>query len=91
MAVNERKEVATMTKFRVKELARERGMTSEELALKSGVKISTVRNLWQGRVRDPNYSTLSAIARALDVRIEDLVVSEGEERGEIFVPDLVAA
>lgn len=66
-----------MTKFRVKELARERGLTSEELALKSGVKISTVRNLWQNKVQDPSYSTLSAIARALDVQIEDLVDSGG--------------
>lgn len=64
-----------MTKFRVKELAKARGMTSEELAIKSGIKISTVRNLWQNRVGDPNYSTLSAIAGALGVRIEELVDS----------------
>lgn len=62
-----------MTKFRVKELAKARGMTSEELAIKSGVKISTVRNIWQNRVSDPNYSTLSAIAVALEVSIEELV------------------
>jgi len=52
-------------------------MTSEELALKSGVKISTVRNLWQNRVSDPNYSTLLAIAGALGVRIEDLANEAG--------------
>lgn len=62
-----------MTKFRVKELAKARGMTSEELALKSGIKISTVRNIWQNRVSDPNYSTLSALAGALGVSIEELV------------------
>lgn len=62
-----------MTKFRVKELAQERGMTAEELAYKSGVKFSTVRNLWQNRVTDPNYSTLAGVARALGVTIEDLV------------------
>ena len=67
-----------MVRFRVKELARERGLTSEELAYKSGVKLSTVRNLWQNRVQDPAYSTLAAIARALEVRIEDLVVAGGE-------------
>ena len=66
-----------MTKFRVKQLAKARGMTSEELALKSGVKISTVRNIWQNRVNDPNYSTLSAIAGALGVRIEELVDDSG--------------
>ena len=65
-----------MTKFRVQEIARQRGMTIEELAYKSGVKYSTVRNLWQGKVGNPNYSTLAAIARALAVTIEELVDSD---------------
>lgn len=64
-----------MTSFRVKEIARQRGMTIEELAFKSGVKYSTVRNLWQGKVSNPNYSTLAAIAGALQVSIEGLVDS----------------
>lgn len=62
-----------MTKFRVKELARARGMSIEELAFKSGVKYSTVRNLWQGKVSNPNYSTLAAIATAFGVSIEAMV------------------
>lgn len=61
-----------MGQFRVKELARERGMTSEELTRKSGLKISTVRNVWQNRVIDPSSSTLRALAAALSVTIEDL-------------------
>lgn len=80
-----------MTKFRVKELARQRGLTSEELALKSGLKISTVRNLWQNRVSDPNYSTLSAIARALEVTIEELEVPDSEEEDAMLLPGLAAA
>lgn len=67
-----------MVRFRVKELARERGMTSEELSLKSGVKISTVRNLWQNRTSDPSFSTMDALARALEVQIEDLVERSGD-------------
>ena len=74
-----------MSKFRVKELAKARGMTSEELALKSGLKISTVRNLWQNRVSDPNYSTLLAIAGALGVSIEDL--ANGDGRSGVQSPD----
>jgi transcriptional regulator with XRE-family HTH domain len=82
-----------MTKFRVKELARERGLTSEELAIKSGVKVSTVRNLWQNRVSDPSFSTLHAIAQALGVSIEDLVnPNEGGLESEgIRMPELTAA
>lgn len=83
-----------MTRFRVKELAKARGMTSEELAMKSGVKISTVRNLWQNRVGDPNYSTLSAIAGALGVRMEELVdtsASDGVQSNDIAMPMSAAA
>lgn len=83
-----------MTKFRVKELARARGMTSEELALKSGLKISTVRNIWQNRVSDPNYSTLSAIAGALGVKIEELVDKADRsdlQSTDIKSPSLAAA
>ncbi|HEU4322025.1 MAG TPA: helix-turn-helix transcriptional regulator [Roseiflexaceae bacterium] len=79
-----------MPKFRVKELAKARGLTTEELAIKSGVKMSTVRNLWQGRTADPAYSTLRAIAAALEVRVEDLEQPEdGAEKN--VTPGLVAA
>lgn len=75
----------TASRFRVKELARERGLTSEELAIKSGVKLSTVRNLWQNRVSDPNYSTLAALAIALGVTIEDLV--DKSDQSDLKSPD----
>lgn len=68
-----------MARFRVKELAKERGLTTEELAIKSGVKMSTVRNLWQGRTSDPNYSTLKALATALGVSVEDLEAEETQK------------
>ena len=83
-----------MATFRVKELARARGLTSEELAIKSGVKVSTVRNLWQNRVSDPSYSTLSAIAAALGVSIEELVDTSGTDEvqsNDIRMPGLAAA
>lgn len=74
-----------MTKFRVKELARARGMSIEELAFKSGVKYSTVRNLWQGKVSNPNYSTLAAIAGAFGVAIEEMV--DRSDRSDLQSPD----
>ena len=71
-----------MRRFRVKELARARGLTSEELARQSGLKLSTVRNLWQNRVQDPSYSTLAALAKTFGVTIEELVeeVAGDDER-----------
>jgi transcriptional regulator with XRE-family HTH domain len=64
-------------------------MTIEELAFKSGVKYSTVRNLWQGKVSNPNYSTLKAIAGAFGVTIEEMVddtASSGVQSTEIQMP-----
>jgi transcriptional regulator with XRE-family HTH domain len=81
-----------MTRFRVKELARERGLTAEDLAIKAGLRLSTVRNVWQNRVSDPSYSTLAALARALEVQIEDLVISDsGIQSEDIRTPSRAAA
>jgi transcriptional regulator with XRE-family HTH domain len=71
-----------MGRFRVKELARARGLTSEELTHKSGLKISTVRNVWQNRVEDPASSTLRALASALGVTIEDLFDPAADGNGQ---------
>jgi len=68
-----------MARFRVKELARAQGLTSEELAIRSGVKLSTVQNMWQNRVKDPRYSTMAAIARTLNVAINELVEADEED------------
>jgi transcriptional regulator with XRE-family HTH domain len=68
-----------MARFRVKELARAQGLTSEALAIRSGVKISTVQNIWQNRVKDPRYSNLAAIARTLGVSIDDLVEADEDD------------
>jgi transcriptional regulator with XRE-family HTH domain len=81
----------TTRKFRVGELARERGLTSEALAIRSGVKFSTVRNLWQNRVSNPSFDTLRAIAAALEVTIEDLVeVGQSGQSDGIRTPDYAA-
>mgnify|MGYP001092980133 CR=1 FL=1 len=79
--------------FRVRELAQARGWTAEELARQSKLKLSTVRNLWQGRTEDPSYSTVRAIAQALGVRIEELEagVKETEQSQGNSRPLLLAA
>ena len=58
--------------FRIKELAREQDLTAEELAQRAGVRYSALKNIWQGRTRDPKYMTVRAIARALGVPVEQL-------------------
>lgn len=63
-------------KFRIRELAREQGLKAEELAQLAGIKYSALKNLWQGRTKDPKYGTLRAIARALGVAVEQLEAPE---------------
>jgi len=64
--------------FRVKELAQERGLTQEELSIRSGVKISTLRRIWQNnRAGDPRAGTLLAIAEILGVSVKELYASDG--------------
>jgi transcriptional regulator with XRE-family HTH domain len=63
--------------FRVKELAQERGLTQEELSARSGVKISTLRRIWQNnRAGDPRGRTLLALADALQVSVKELYADE---------------
>jgi transcriptional regulator with XRE-family HTH domain len=74
-------------KFRIKELAREQGLTAEALARRADIQYSALKNLWQGRTKDPKYSTLRAVARALGVTVEQL---EEKEPGQ-WTPELMAA
>lgn len=58
--------------FRVKELAVARGLSQEQLAFKSGVKIHTVQRIWQNSIERPYADTLIALADALGVSVKDL-------------------
>jgi transcriptional regulator with XRE-family HTH domain len=73
-------------KFRLKEILKERGMTVEALSRLSGVSYPTVSNLYQGRTSNPNYETLRAIARALEIPIEALEAEESEEENSLALP-----
>ncbi len=72
----ERERAQRKRRFVIKELARERGLTSEALAIKAGVGIGTLRTVWQNQRDNPGVFTMAAIAKALGVRIEDLYVEE---------------
>lgn len=65
-------------KFRIKELAKEQDLTAEGLARRADIQYSALKNLWQGRTKDPKYSTLRAIARALGVPVEQLEAPEND-------------
>lgn len=69
-----------VARYRVKELAKVKGLTQFDLATKSGVSLTVVQRLWQNHkaLGDVRYSTLDAISKALDVTIEDLFVDGAE-------------
>lgn len=80
MAHGQSEEVQTMKRrFRINELAESRGMTQEALynAIQhagGSVSMPTIQRLWQNHkgLGDQRVSTLSAIAQALGVSIEEL-------------------
>jgi transcriptional regulator with XRE-family HTH domain len=83
-----REGVIALVKYRVKELARARGMTQFDLAKKSEVSITAIQRLWQNRAPEGiRHSTLAAVAAALGVSIDDLfeVVDESAEGATLRV------
>jgi transcriptional regulator with XRE-family HTH domain len=58
---------------RIRSLRTARGLSQEEAARRSGIGLKSYGDLERGRTRDPHYSTLRGVARALDVGVEDLL------------------
>ena len=57
---------------RVRELRLARGLSQEELAFRSGVHRTYLGGIERGE-RNPSLKNLAAIAKALNVRLADLV------------------
>ena len=76
---NDREGVIALVKYRVKELAKAKGLTQFELAATSGVSISVVQRLWQNRAPEGiRHTTLDSIAKALEVTIDELSEPAGD-------------
>jgi transcriptional regulator with XRE-family HTH domain len=83
---------------RIKELREEKGITTIELAEKSGVAQSTISQIENGK-RNPSTGTAAKIAEALGVSItkilngsdapekDELIVSNGEQPPDVFTFD----
>jgi transcriptional regulator with XRE-family HTH domain len=66
----------------IKELRIKKGMTQEELAMKTEVSARTIQRIENGEV-DPRVYTLQMIARALEVDYNLFVENEPDEEQEI--------
>lgn len=62
-------------KYKIKELREQRGLTQEELALKSGVSRATIWALECGEDKVTTTKTLFNIATALNVKMDDLFLA----------------
>lgn len=65
---------------RLRELREKIGLSQAELADRVGIPIGSIQNWEQARTR-PRIETLSKLARALDVTIDELLQEQGTATG----------
>jgi len=65
---------------RVKRLRERANMSQQSLAVAAGLSMSMVSLIEQGQRENPRASTLKALARALNVTVDELLLEEGEEK-----------
>lgn len=58
--------------FKIKEIREKKKMSQEELATKSGVSRTIISNLESGAFINTTASTISKIAKALEVKVSDI-------------------
>ena len=58
---------------RIRSLRTARGLSQEEVARRTRIGLKSYGDLERGRTKDPHYSTLRGVARALGVRVEELI------------------
>lgn len=63
------------------ELRSARGLTQQQLATRAGLTVSTVAKIEYGGMKNPAWSTMRALARALAVSLEELNYPVGPGRG----------
>ncbi len=66
---------------RLKSLRGSAMMSQDELAMKIGVSVDSIRR-WESGTRDPRLANVYAIAEALGVSVVDLLCEDGEHPAE---------
>lgn len=72
---------------KIGELRKALGITLEDLSLRSGVPVSTIKKISAGITKNPNLETVKALARALGCTLDDLDEKENPEPGRFEVSD----
>lgn len=67
-----------MVRLRVRALAEEKGISMARLSRLSDLSLWTIRSMWRDPMYDAGIQTLAKVARAMGVRVRDLL-EEGED------------
>ena len=62
-----------MNTERIKELMESKDMSIYRLSKETGISDSLLGKILSGKVKDPRISTVKQIAKALDVKIDEIV------------------
>ena len=57
----------------IKKLRSKKDLTQEGLSIKAGVPYTTLTKIESGVIKKPAVQTIAKIAKAIDVKIEDLI------------------
>lgn len=59
-------------KYSIEEARKDKGLTQNELSIRSGVSRTIISGLESGRIQNTTAGTLLKIASALEVNVEDI-------------------
>ena len=60
----------------IKKLLKEKNITIYRLAKITSIDETGLRNIINGKIKDPHISTIAKIAKALNVKVDDLLLEE---------------
>jgi len=63
---------------RIKEIRKQKGFTQEQLAIKAGVAYTTLTKVENEAIKNPSFETVVAIAKGLEVDVNELIKNEHE-------------
>jgi DNA-binding Xre family transcriptional regulator len=69
-----------MARVVIKEVAKQRGINQSQLQIKSGVTPPLLNRYWNNNTQSVALEPLEKIAKALDVKMGDLIMSDAEYR-----------
>ena len=75
-----------MARLRVKEIAQQKGISRGKLSRLADVDPTTMKRVYDDPQYSPTLMTLEKLAKALGVKIGDLVEDEPDEPGEAIHP-----